>query len=152
MNQCILFLVSILVNGICCSRILVLPIQGVSHMILTNTIGQELQSRGHEVKWLYPLVLKNVKLWYNRVFPHHHLPNITEFSKFCESWRNAKMVLLPEVLPIWNTLQVGVHFKHHLRVVYLFLAELNRNPHGCKKRNCFITAKSGNESIVRYEV
>ena len=47
---------SILINGICGSRILVLPIQGVSHMILTNTIGQELQSRGHEVKWLFSIV------------------------------------------------------------------------------------------------
>ena len=32
-----------------CSRILVIPMQGKSHMIYTNTIGQELKNKGHEV-------------------------------------------------------------------------------------------------------
>ena len=30
-------------------RILVIPTQGRSHMISTNSIGQELKARGHEV-------------------------------------------------------------------------------------------------------
>ena len=32
------------------ARILIIPMQGKSHMIATNAIGQELKKNGHEVR------------------------------------------------------------------------------------------------------
>ena len=45
-----LLLLSAILTVVSCDRILVIPTQGRSHMISTNSIGQELKLRGHEVR------------------------------------------------------------------------------------------------------
>ena len=49
MDSRIIFFISFAVIYAECSRILVIPMQGKSHMIATNAIGQELKKNGHEV-------------------------------------------------------------------------------------------------------
>ena len=49
MDSRIIFFISFAVIYAECSRILVIPVQGKSHMIATNAIGQELKKNGHEV-------------------------------------------------------------------------------------------------------
>ena len=46
----VIYLCNNIVNNVDSSRILIVPIQRASHMIQINAIGQELQSRGHEVR------------------------------------------------------------------------------------------------------
>ena len=43
-----------------CSRILVIPMQGKSHMIATNAIGQELKKNGHEERSDLCILLKKI--------------------------------------------------------------------------------------------
>ena len=50
MDSRIIFFISFAVIYAECSRILVIPMQGKSHMIATNAIGQELKKNGHEVR------------------------------------------------------------------------------------------------------
>ena len=65
-----------------CSRILVIPLQGKLHMIYTNTIGQELKNKGHEVRG--PIILN--QHW---SFPYME-QQFTEFSEFKESDKITK--------------------------------------------------------------
>ena len=50
MRQTMLLWILCFINSAQSSRILVIPMQGKSHMIATNAIGQEFKKTGHEVR------------------------------------------------------------------------------------------------------
>ena len=60
MKQRIIFFLSCAFLYAHCSRILVIPMQGKSHMIATNAIGQELKKNGHEVRSDLCILLKQI--------------------------------------------------------------------------------------------
>ena len=68
MDSRIIFFISFAVIYAECSRILVIPMQGKSHMIATNAIGQELKKNGHEVRSDLYYLWNKAYIW-DSVFP-----------------------------------------------------------------------------------